>query len=49
MVRDDPVAEKTTNHPTVRKFTNDEVFLAEGYLKVFDTGTRTLGWRASTS
>lgn len=34
-----------SHHPDGSVFTNDEVLLAEGYLKVFDAGTRTYGWK----
>lgn len=35
-----------THYPDGTVFTNDDVLLAEGYVKVFDVGTRTFVWRA---
>lgn len=32
-------------HPDGSPFTNSDVLLREGYVKVFDAGTRTFGWR----
>lgn len=34
-----------THNPDGSAFTNDQVLISEGYVQVFDTGTRTFGWR----